>query len=45
MPDSCPTIDEKDYHISRTGLRLVHNDQCKHIERVIDDTDGRVSDK
>ncbi|KAF5837876.1 hypothetical protein DUNSADRAFT_3769 [Dunaliella salina] len=40
MP-KCPTVEEHQYQVSSTGLRVLHNDQCEGLDRVIQDTDGQ----
>uniref|UniRef100_A0A383W6M8 VPS10 domain-containing protein n=1 Tax=Tetradesmus obliquus TaxID=3088 RepID=A0A383W6M8_TETOB len=38
---SCPSIDEGHYHVSSTGKRLVHGDNCTGLDSLIADTDGK----
>lgn len=38
---TCPIIKDGTYTVSDTGLRLVHNDVCQGVDKIIPDTDGR----
>lgn len=40
MP-TCPAMDELNYHVSSTGLRLVHADTCSGVEALLPDTNGQ----
>ena len=38
--DDCEQISSGQYYVSETHLRLIHNDSCLHVERVVTDSDG-----
>lgn len=40
MP-TCPTLEEHQYQVSSSGLRVLHDDQCVGLDKVIKDTDGK----
>ena len=36
----CDQIASGNYYVSESHLRLVHNDSCLHVDRVVTDSDG-----
>lgn len=39
MP-TCPVLQQGDYYVSNTHMRLLHGDVCSGLERIIPDSDG-----
>ena len=47
-PQQCPIIATGQYYVSESHLRLLHQDTCQQVERVLLDSDGQghcVGDK
>ena len=38
--NDCEQIANGNYYVSESGLRLIHNDSCVGVERVLTDSDG-----
>lgn len=38
--DDCEQISSGNYYVSESHLRLIHNDSCLHVDRVVTDSDG-----
>ena len=39
--NTCPKVRDRSYEISKSHLRLLTDDVCANISRVINDTDGK----
>ena len=39
-PNDCEQIANGNWYQSDSHLRLIHNDTCEHVERVVTDSDG-----
>ena len=38
--NDCEQIASGNYYVSESHLRLIHNDSCLHVDRVVTDSDG-----